>query len=1124
AVQSFKGACVSKALTALSPPSIKRFCADQEVTQFMLFLAAFQALLHRYSGTEEFVVGSPISGRTRWETEGLIGFFVNTLALRADFRGAPTFRKSLQRVRETTLDALANQDLPLEKLVEEIHPGRSSSHLPLVQVMFATENGVADDIEFPGLILRQIDAHNETAKFDLIWVIRESRQGLKVVVEYSTDLFERATIERFLRHFEILLAGAVTSPDEHVTTLPLLTPPEREEILVQWNATETGYPREASIVELFEAQASRTPESEAVVFGSTRLTYRELNARANGLAQRLRDGGVAQRGMVGICLERSAEMIVAWLAVLKAGAAYVPLDPIYPKERLAFMVADADISILLTERRFLPALPPARAKLVCLDESPANGSEENPVPAATARSLAYVIYTSGSTGRPKGVLVPHRAVVRLVRDTNYINLISSDRVAQASNASFDAATFEVWGALLNGAVVVGIPRQVILSPREFSAQLRSQRITTLFLTTALFNQMAREVPGCFRGLKHLLFGGEAVDPKSVRHVLAHEPPQRLLHVYGPTETTTFASWFLVEHLDEEAGTVPIGRPIANTEIYLLDRNLQPVPPGLPGEIYIGGDGLADGYLNQPEATAQKFVPHPFATDPAARLYKTGDLARFRDNGMIEFIGRADHQVKLRGFRVELGEIEAVLASHAAVRECVVVAHDAGEPRGLQLVAYFVPRTTECNPAGKLRTHLQQKLPEYMVPATFVAMPALPLNENGKVARHELPLPNFTRVDPRDTLIPAGTADERVLVEIWERVLGIHPIGVTDNFFSLGGHSLLAVRLFSEIESAWGKKLPLATLFRFPTIREIAGVLRSQSAGTGESLIVEIQPHGNRPPFFWIHSLGGDGGGGFFYYRKLAELLGPDQPSYGIRSPGEPFTEIESMAAHYVAQVRSFQPKGPYFLGGFCFGGAVAYEMARQLRESSEEIALLALIESALPARKRGAALPNPRALWPFLNNLRAWLIDLIQLPPAIWLERFRRKRQAFQRKLHGLLSRKRNDTMELTSVLDLENYPKAYVRFAEAHWKALINYRPKPLAGRITLFRARKQPLSLYDPALGWAQLASEGVRVNIVPGTHETILEEPVVQLLARELKICLLEAQVSGLKARSTPALSQT
>jgi amino acid adenylation domain-containing protein len=837
AVPTFQGRTSSFVLSKTLTESLVDLSQQEQVSLYMLLLAAFQVLLYRYSGQSDIAVGSPIANRTQAGTDGLIGFFVNTLVLRANLTSDFTFRKLLGQVRQVTLEAFAHQDLPFEKLVEELHPERDLSRNPLFQVMFALQNAPLPPLELPGLTLKPWDLDTGTVRVDLEFHLGEGPEGLHGLIAYSTDLFQAETIASMSGHYRTLLEGIVTNPDRRIWDLPLLPEDERRRLLVEWNETATDYARDQCIHEMFEAQVERTPDVVAVVFADQHLTYWELNRRANQLAHYLQALGVGPEVLVGICMERSLEMVVGLLGILKAGGAYVPLDPAYPAERLAFMLADTGVPVLLTQERLSASLPRHTAWTVCLDADWTTLARESAalpagadLHALTAENTAYVMYTSGSTGSPKGIRIPHRAINRLVWNTNYVQLEAVDKIAQASNASFDAATFEIWGALLHGAGLVVITQEVALSPQVFAAHLRDLKINTIFLTTALFNVLAREAPGTFGSLQHLLFGGEAADPRWVRAVLETSPPERLLHMYGPTESTTFTTWHQVKQVPEGATTVSIGRPLSNTQVYILNDRLEPVPARVPGELYIGGDGLARDYLNRPELTAERFVPHPFSATPGARLYRTGDLVRYLPDGNIEFIGRVDHQVKVRGFRVELGEIEAVLSQHPGVREVVVVArHDERGTGGKRVVAYVVPMEGTPLTFPTLRSFLKDKLPDYMLPSAFVMLKTLPRTPNGKVNRLALPAPSLNGLE-RD-LTPPRTPIESILVAIWANVLNLESnpgwpeaapmIGVHDDFFELGGHSLLATLVKFRIEDAFQVKLPLRKFFESPTVAELA---------------------------------------------------------------------------------------------------------------------------------------------------------------------------------------------------------------------------------------------------------------------------------------------------------------
>ncbi|MCF3582473.1 non-ribosomal peptide synthase/polyketide synthase [Planktothrix agardhii 1811] len=848
AVQSFVGTQQEFSLSPKLSQALTELSRQQGVTLFMTLLAAFDTLLYRYTGSSDILVGTPIANRNRGEIEGLIGFFVNTLVMRTDLSDNPSFSQLLTRVREVTMDAYAHQDLPFEMLVEALQPERDLSHTPLFQVAFVLQNTPKSEIAMTGLTVTDLPPENTTAKFDLTLAMVNTDDGLKGVWEYNTDLFESSTIERLSGHFLNLLGGIVANPQARISQLPLLTESETNQLLIEWNNTQVDYPQIKCIHQLFEEQAERTPDAIAVVFENQQLTYAELNDRANQLAHYLRKLGVKPDELVGICLERSLDMIVGLLAILKVGGAYVPIDPDYPQERISFMLQDTQVKIILTCESLQNSLQNHQTIVICLDkdwQQINQASLENLNSTVSADNLAYVIYTSGSTGIPKGVIVTHQAVNRLVLNTNYIQFTPDDRVVQASNIAFDAATFEIWGALLNGAKIIIIAKSVLLSPQELALSLKENQISVLFLTTAFFNQLANLVPQAFSSLRCLLFGGEAVEPKWVQEVLEKGAPQRLLHVYGPTENTTFSSWYLVENVASTATTIPIGKAIANTQIYLLDKNLQPVPIGVVGELHIGGMGLAKGYLNRPELTQEKFIPNPFEKDEVipptplnkdgnepSKLYKTGDLARYLPDGNIEYLGRIDNQVKIRGFRIELGEIEAVIGQNEDVQSACVIARE-DNPGDKRLVAYLVPQPEIILTIDEIRQFLKAKLPDYMVPNAFVILEALPLTPNGKIDRRALPAPDLQ--SKGEYIAPRNPIEEKI-AQIWAEVLKLERVSIEDNFFELGGHSLLATQVISRCQQAFQIALPLRYLFESPTIAQLSAViLKELQTGSGLKL-------------------------------------------------------------------------------------------------------------------------------------------------------------------------------------------------------------------------------------------------------------------------------------------------
>jgi amino acid adenylation domain-containing protein len=816
AVQTYRGASVP---VELSPELLERLQAlgrSEGATLYMTLLGAFQVLLSKYGGGDDVVVGSDIAGRTRRELEELIGFFINTLVLRTGLGGDPSFREVLGRVREATLGAYKNQAVPFERLVAELRPERSLSHSPLFQVMFTLQNAGGGGGALPGLKVEGAGAEMENAKLDLSLTLMETAQGLRGTLAYSTDLFERGTIVRMAGHLARVLEQVAADADVRLSRLALAGPEERARVVEEWNRTERPFPREACIHQLFEARARRAPDAVALVWGTEELTYRELDARANRLAHHLAGLGVGLESRVGVRVERSVENVVATLAVLKAGGCCVPVDTSYPAERMELMLADSGARVLLSEGELAAGQGLHVVRLDQLAEVLAAGPDHPPATNASAANLAYVFYTSGSTGRPKGVMMAHREVVQYAACLPETMPIGpGDRVAQASNASFDAAVFEIWGALFHGATLVGIGRDVLLSARLLGQALREQGITHLYQTAALFNQHVREQVDVYAGLRQLVFGAEAVGTESVRRMLREGKPARVLHEYGPTEATVWCTLEEVEEVAEDAPTVSIGKPIPNARAYVLDPAGEPLPVGVTGDLCIGGAGVVRGYLGRPGLTAGRFVPDPFAAGPGARMYRTGDRARWKAGGKLEFLGRLDDQVKIRGFRIEPGEVEAAITGYPGVREARVMMRE-DQPGDKRLVAYVVGDVE----VDGLRAHLRQGLPEYMVPRAIVALDRLPLNANGKVDRKALPVPGYAA--GADRYVAPRTPVEEVLAGTWAEVLRLDRVGVEESFFDLGGHSLLATRLVSRVREVFGVEVPLRALFEGPTVAELAG--------------------------------------------------------------------------------------------------------------------------------------------------------------------------------------------------------------------------------------------------------------------------------------------------------------
>ena len=846
-VQCFRGATLRFRLPPALTSAVGALSRSAGVTRFMTLLAAFQVLLSRYSGATDICVGSPVAGRSRAETEALIGFFVNMLVLRTDVSGDPSFLELLGRVREVTLGAYDHDDVPFEQVVDALSPERDLSRTPLFQVAFVLQNAPMPTLSLADVMLNPLSIESTVAKFDLTLSLEEIEDGMQGSLEYNTDLFDAATIARMIGHFETLLKGCVADPSRPISAVPLLTEAERRQLLLTWNETRPGAAADTCIHQRFEAQVARVPDACALILDEQRLTYRELNRRANQVAHHLMRSGVGPDILVGVCIERSIEMVVALLGVLKAGGAYVPLDPTYPKERLAFMLEDSRAKVVLTQRHLVDILPDGGARVVCLDDDRGEieqESGEDPVSVATARSLAYVIYTSGSTGRPKGVQVEHHNVLRLFESTDsWFHFTERDVWTLFHSFAFDFSVWEIWGALLFGGELVVVPFEVSRSPEAFHDLLCRRAVTVLNQTPSAFRQLVAVDSSSAAAdrklaLRLVIFGGEALDLQSLSPWFERHGDlcPELVNMYGITETTVHVTYRPLRRSDLDGPSVsPIGQRIPDLRIYVLDSGRQPVPIGVAGELYVGGAGVARGYLNRPDLSAERFITDPFAEEPGGRLYRTGDQARWLPDGSLDYLGRIDQQVKIRGFRIELGEIEAALGQHPFVREAVVLARE-DTPGDKRLVAYVVAHGAPEPTAGELRSHLKDKLPEYMIPSAFVPLPAMPLTPNGKIDKRALPAPLGARPELGDAFVAPRSPVEALLAEIWAQVLGIPGVGAHDNFFALGGDSILAIQVISKAKQG-GLGLSVRQIFQHQTIASLASAVVSTPAAREEQGLV-----------------------------------------------------------------------------------------------------------------------------------------------------------------------------------------------------------------------------------------------------------------------------------------------
>jgi len=1088
-VQSFKGSNIFFEIPKTLAKQLSAIGASEGCTAFTTLLAAFQVLLQRYSGARDIVIGTPVSLRTPAEVEPLIGNFLNMIPLRCDLSGNPTFLEVLRRTRRTTVHAFSKVELPFEKIVENVPFRRDPSRNPLFQVMFEVLPPVASRIG--GLEVESFYFDTPTSKFDLSLHASEEPYGYACRFEYCADLFKAGTIRRMSESFDQLLSFVVANPSQRISEVPLLIESEKSR-LAAWNRTEREYPNDQCLHHLFEATAARNPDRIAVECAGQKVTYSELNRQASQFADYLIASGVKTEEFVGVYLERSPQLIIALLGILKAGAAYVPLDPSFPVERLAYMIDDANISSVVTHSNLLKTLPPGKWKPICLDSDygiPIAKRVDDPCVKVESSNLAYTLYTSGSSGKPKGVMIEHRSVVNCLSAMQVEpGFDGNDVMVSVTTISFDIAALEIFLPLISGGKLVIASKNETLDGSLLADLVQRSKATMLQATPSTWKMLIDagwQAPLKFK----MLCGGEAL-PRGLANRLLDRGGQ-LWNMYGPTETTI---WSAVYNVHSSNGPVPIGRPIANTQFYLVDEELQPVPIGVPGELLIGGDGLARGYLNQPELTETRFVRTRFEPSET-RVYKTGDLARFHSDGRLEFLGRRDFQVKIRGHRIELEEVEHVLAQHESIKEAVVIVWE-DQDGDKRLVAYYIP-LAGCKPVSSdLRTHMQDKLPHYMCPSFFVELETFPLTPNAKIDRTAFPRPDLSKV-VTDTK-PAGPQSQLMtrITAIWQEVLKC-PVGTDDNFFELGGHSLLAARLFAQIEKVLGVKLPLSTLLQFPTVRTLADRIEENGDFSFCSSLVPIQVGGDKPALFLVHGAEGN----VLLYKNLAHYLGTDQPVFGLEfrvlhGDDSPETTFENIAARYLREIRSVQPTGPYYLGGYCLGGTIAFEIAQQIKRIGESVALLAMFETY-----------NVRSQPPASLALRvAHKVENVYFHVRnLFLSRG--SLQFFTDKLKVELSRFMVDCGILLGKLadrfhGHHELALQHISVREMNDRAQAAYQPCPYDGTITLFRPKSHYRGFNDPNCGWQGLAQQGVHVVEMPNYPRGSLTQPFVGVLAHVLR----------------------
>lgn len=1075
---------------------IREFSRREKKSLFVVLLAALKVLYFRYTNKPDITIGCPFANRNQPGLEDVMGCCMNTLPLRTSFSEEDSFLKLLEKVREVTLGAHSNQEVSFEQIVENIHPLRDGSFNPLFQVSFMFQDPPMK-LYLKGLECESEEVHTGTSKFDNTLWMWDDPEGLTGLFEYNTDLFDQDTIDRMFDNYTTLLNNIVSSPDTGISKLDILSGKEKDTVINKWNSTDAEYPRNLCIHNLIETSAKRVPDNIAIEFDNKKITYNELNEKANQVAHYLIEKGVTADSLVGLFVERSIDMVVGLLGILKAGGAYVPMDPAFPQDRLAYMLEDAGIKILLTQQKLSGMFPQFNGNEICLDkdwDKISKHQNSNPAQKLSSRNLAYIIYTSGSTGKPKGVQIEHQSVVNfLFSMLNEPGLNQSDILLSVTTLSFDIAGLELYLPLIAGAKVVLASKENSVDGNALLNLIQTKKITIMQATPSTWRLMLPAGWNKKLGIK-ILCGGEALPVDLSNELIRLE--DSLWNMYGPTETTI---WSAVKKIDSTENQVLVGKPIANTQFYILDRNNSPVPIGVAGELHIGGDGLARGYFNRPEFTKEKFITNPFDENKKSFIYKTGDLVRFRSDGYIEFLGRLDHQVKIRGFRIELGEIESVLANHPDIKQAVVSTFQSGTG-DVRLVSYLISKNGKTPSVNELREHIRGSLPEYMIPTHFEFLSEFPLTPNGKIDRKALPAPELIKSESTSGYLPPRDEVEIQLTSLWEKTLNVKPVGITDNFFELGGHSLLAAQLFAKIEKLFGVNIPLGVLFQAPTIESLSKIIKQKDRKSNWSSLVPIQTSGTKPPLFLIHGAEGN----VLLYRELAAHLGTDQPVYGLQSKGldgsyDMHNTFEEMAKDYISEIYSLQHDGPYFLAGYCLGGAIAYEMAQQLKADGKKVAYLGMLET-YNIKANCNRIPVYKRYYSRFQNLVFHLQNTYSI-------KSNDRKKFLTEKLSIEWSRTKIKWTIIKNRIAQKFNPGKGLKFHhlqidEVNDKAQAEYDPKTYSGKINLYKPKKDFVGYTDEKFGWGNLALEGIETVILPIYPRGMLIEPYVKILADQMR----------------------
>jgi amino acid adenylation domain-containing protein len=1083
-MKTYSGDRIDIELDAALTLKLKELATRSGSSLVTTLLTCYEMLIHHITGQSDIVVGLPAAGQNDFGMKQLVGHCVNLMALRSHIDDERPFLDHLKERRTAVLEASDHQKYTFGTLVRKLNVPREPGRIPLVPVVFNIDMNMDDGVAFTGLTHRFISNARRYENFEVFLNATGSEKHLTLEWSYNTDLFNEGTVRGWMDELKGIIERAHAAPTQRIATL--LAPPTDTNAPrppKAWNGGSSAYPK-LTIDALFDHQCDLYPDRTAVEIGDRRVSYAELRRLTDALAAELVQRGLEPGEPVGICLDRSIATQTAMLAILKAGGCYVPFDLSYPEERVRYMLNDARPRFMLTHRHLLPQLPGMSDRAILLDGVGAAEDGSFPIRTLPTRkhgvdSAAYIMYTSGSTGEPKGVVVPHRGVVRLVRDQNYMTFSPDQVYLQMGNLCFDASTFEIWGALLNGAKLV-IQPQVKPIMREVADVLKAHQVTTVLFPTGLFNMLVDEQMDALRGLKHLVTGGDTMSPAHARKVLRELGPGVLVNAYGPTENSVIVTCQVITNENQLATTVPIGKPIANTEVYILDEALRPVPIGTNGELYAGGDGVALGYWQRPELTNEKFVADPFSGRPNAKLYRTGDLGRWREDGTIEFLGRADTQVKLRGFRIELGEVETALSDMPAVKDTAVTVRQ-DTPGDKQLVCYVVPADPKDHDDHErkkaltqlVRDHITAKLPAHMVPGAFVVLAAMPLTANGKVDRKALPAPMPDRPMMRAEHVAPRNVVEQELCSIWSKALGVDNVGIHDNFFEIGGHSLTGIQLLGKVEQHFGKAIEFKQLFMAPTIAQMALLIDPTEQATTSSIVLALQPKGQHTPLVCIH---GDEANAL-----LPKHLGMDQPFYAITHQGEDgyrirYKTVETIAAYYIAELEKALPNRTYQLCGYSFGGLVAFEMARQLTAAGKQVPMLILLDTFPPDPFKAAMLRERKFHEPFKAIVLRGAISMIRM---------------FKERLP----------------LKLRNFA-----IINTYDRATAAYSSKTYNGRTAIIKATDSPGT---SDMGWNELVQGELIQRSCPGDHYSMIKEPLVAELAKVVNGIIGGSDVGRMRA---------